>query len=76
MLGNEHPETISSIYSLACFCAQQEKWDKAQPLLSQAVELGRKTLGKEPPTTREYVKYLEYVMEQLGTNNSTQLVQE
>ena len=57
-LGEDHPETLESKNDLAVLYKEKGDYDKAEPLLLEAVE-GRLTkLGAPHPHTQESIKNL------------------
>ena len=51
MLGKEHPHTLTSMSNLAIALPQQGKYDEAEKMHRQTLELREKVLGKEHPHT-------------------------
>ena len=51
VLGEEHPDTISSTNNLAGCINHQGRYAEAEPMYRQALELQRKVLGEEHPDT-------------------------
>jgi len=51
VLGKEHPDTLTSMNSLADWLRQQGKYDTAEPLYRETLQLREKVLGKEHPDT-------------------------
>jgi hypothetical protein len=52
LLGDEHPNVATSLNNLALLYAHQEHFEKAVPLLEQAVQILRQLLGEEHPSTQ------------------------
>ena len=48
-LGDDHPDTLSSINNLACLLRDQGKLAEAEPLCREAMARGRRVLGKDDP---------------------------
>ena len=51
MLGPEHPNTLTSMNSLAGDYYSQGKYAQAEALYSQTLEIQRRVLGPEHPDT-------------------------
>ncbi len=51
VLGKDHPETLSSLNSLAVQYRKEERWLEAEPMLLRAYESRRRVLGDEHPRT-------------------------
>jgi hypothetical protein len=51
VLGEEHPETLSSMNNLAGLYQDQGKYDLAEPLFVKTLEAKRRVLGEEHPNT-------------------------
>ena len=56
VLGDEHPETLESVRSLAGVLREQGKLDEAEPVYREALEGRRKVLGDAHPLTLESLK--------------------
>ena len=52
-LGDEHPDTLSSIYKLACLLQAQGKQAEALVLSRQALAGRRRVLGEGHPSTQK-----------------------
>jgi Tetratricopeptide repeat len=50
-LGEEHPDTLSSIHALAFLYSETGRWPEALRLMEQVVEARKRTLGEEHPDT-------------------------
>jgi CHAT domain-containing protein len=50
-LGEDHPETITTLNDLAFFMSQSGQYAAAEPLFRQALALRRKVLGEDHPDT-------------------------
>ncbi|KAL7800382.1 hypothetical protein V8C43DRAFT_302439 [Trichoderma afarasin] len=50
-LGDEHPETLSSMHNLAYIYGELGRWSEAEQLALQVLHLRRKVLGEEHPDT-------------------------
>jgi non-specific serine/threonine protein kinase/serine/threonine-protein kinase len=50
-LGEEHPDTVTSMFKLGDLYLKQYRGDEAEPLLVKALEIRRRVLGEEHPDT-------------------------
>ena len=66
VLGEEHPNTLGSMYNLAGFYLEQGRYDQAEPLHVKTLELRRRVLGEEHPDTLHSMNYLAVLYEQQG----------
>ena len=64
LLGEEHPDTLSSIESLAMIYFDQGRWDKAEQLEVQVVDMTKKLLSQEHPATLSSTSIRENRMKQ------------
>ena len=51
LLGEEHPHTLTSMANLASTYSNQERWDKAEQLQIQVMDMTKNLLGAEHPHT-------------------------
>src|SRR5439155_4406934 len=51
VLGEEHPDTLSSMNSIALLYMYQGKYAQAEPVFVKVVQLQRRVLGEEHPDT-------------------------
>ncbi|KAJ6206378.1 hypothetical protein PSV09DRAFT_1069046, partial [Bipolaris maydis] len=51
VLGPEHPNTLWSVYFLACLLSKQRRVDESLPLHQRGSAGYEKVLGKDHPTT-------------------------
>ena len=58
MLGKEHPDTLKSMNSLADSFYMQGKYDEAEKMHRQTLELREKVLGKEHPDMLQSMNHL------------------
>ncbi|GFR42040.1 hypothetical protein Agub_g2856 [Astrephomene gubernaculifera] len=66
VLGEEHPDTISSISNLASCINAQGKYSEAEPMYRQALELHTKVLGAEHPDTISSINNLASCIDAQG----------
>ena len=57
-LGNDHPACLDSMHELAVLYKEQGDYDKAEPLLVEALKGRRLKLGDTHPHTLESLKNL------------------
>ncbi|KAI5461020.1 P-loop containing nucleoside triphosphate hydrolase protein [Mariannaea sp. PMI_226] len=69
-LGEKHPDTISSIASLATMYYEQGRYDEAEVLHKTALDLCRHVLGDDHPDTTQSVIYLASTQESLQQTRS------
>ena len=62
VLGNEHPDTLTSINNLASVLQDQGKYDEAEQMNRRALDGREKALGKEHPSTLTSVYCLAYLL--------------
>lgn len=59
LLGQDHSDTVESIYELASiYDAQQLKWGEADCLYRKALQITRRVHSDEHPQTLKAMKYL------------------
>jgi len=51
MLGEEHPDTLTSMANLALTYRKQGRWKEAEELNMQVMETSIRVLGEEHPST-------------------------
>jgi hypothetical protein len=51
VLGQEHPDTLTSIANLASTFWNQGRWKEAEDLFVQVMETRKRVLGQEHPDT-------------------------
>jgi hypothetical protein len=51
VLGDEHPDTLTSLGNLASTYRMQGRWDKAEELEVEVMETSKRVLGDEHPDT-------------------------
>jgi hypothetical protein len=59
LLGEAHPDVAASLNNLAALYAYQGQFEKAAPLLEQALQMFRQLLGEEHPRTQILEQNLE-----------------
>jgi hypothetical protein len=50
VLGDEHPDTLTSMGNLALTYSNQGRWKEAEELEVQVIETRKRVLGDEHPT--------------------------
>lgn len=56
MLGNDHPNTLRTILSIAAMYVNQNKCSDAEPLYAKCVAGFRRVLGDGHPTSKQCVE--------------------
>jgi len=64
--GREHSDTIRAIYALSETYMSQKRWEKAEPLQKEIVDLSLKVLGEGHPDTIRYTRQCATVYRNLG----------
>ena len=62
-LGDEHPDTLRSIYNLALWYSEAGRQQEALELMEQVVEVNKRTLGDEHPDTLRSMRTLAIINE-------------
>ena len=57
-LGEEHPDTLTSIVNLASTYRKQGRWKVAEELFEQVIEMRKRVLGEKHPETLTSMAYL------------------
>ena len=65
-LGNEHPDTLTSVNNLALLLRRTGRYDEAEPLYRRALEARERTLGNEHPDTLISVNNLAVLLDNKG----------
>jgi non-specific serine/threonine protein kinase/serine/threonine-protein kinase len=65
-LGEEHPDTLSSMYSLAGVRRRQGHLEEAESLTVDVLEIRRRILGEEHPSTLNSLKELAWIHQNKG----------
>ena len=77
LLGEEHPDTITSIGNLANIYSDQGKWNEAEQLKVHVMGMSKKLLGEEHPDTLIYMENLAITYGDQGRwNEAEQLIVE
>jgi serine/threonine protein kinase/tetratricopeptide (TPR) repeat protein len=63
LLGPEHPDTMTSLHTLAGLLVRLDKWEEARKLSEQSVETRRRVLGPEHPDTLASMNILAKVLD-------------
>ncbi|KAH7396274.1 hypothetical protein BKA66DRAFT_454797 [Pyrenochaeta sp. MPI-SDFR-AT-0127] len=58
LLGDEHPDTLSSMNSLAYTLHSQSRTDEAISLMEKVLQLRQRILGPDHPRTEESLQVL------------------
>jgi tetratricopeptide (TPR) repeat protein len=58
LLGEDHPDTLSTMYGLAFVYRAEGKYAQAEPLASKVLEIRRRLLGEEHPDTLDSMNAL------------------
>jgi Flp pilus assembly protein TadD len=66
LLGDEHPNTLTSMNNLALLLESQGKYNKAEPIYRQTLALREKVLGKEHPDTLSSMNNLASLLDSQG----------
>ena len=65
-LGEEHPNTLMHMTSLAILYEKQGRYDEAEPLYLQTLEISKRILGDEHPFTLKTMNRLKILNEKQG----------
>lgn len=66
MLGEEHPDTLTSMGNLASTYSNQGRWKEAEELEVQVTETRKRVLGEEHPHTPTSVNNLAFTLKGQG----------
>ena len=66
VLGENHPDTAASHYSIGVLLYRSGKKTEARDHLRKAAAIARKTLGPDHPTTRQISAVLQFVENELS----------
>ncbi|EEA27372.1 kinesin light chain, putative [Talaromyces marneffei ATCC 18224] len=77
VLGDEHPDTLTSILNLASTYWNQGQWNEAEKLFMQVMEIRKTVLGDEHPDTLTSMHNLAYTWQCQGKlHNAVSLMKE
>ncbi|KZL80786.1 tpr domain protein [Colletotrichum incanum] len=77
VLGEEHPDTLTSMANLASTYADQGRWKEAEELEVQVMETSKRVLGEEHPSTLLSMHNLAFTQESQGRwEDAIQLMQD
>ncbi len=71
VLGEEHPDTVSSTANLASTYWNQGRWKEAEELQVQVMETRKRVLGEEHPYTLTSIHNLAYIWKSQRRNEET-----
>ena len=66
VLGEEHPDTLASMNDLAVVLRHQGKYEDAEQMHRQTLDLMKKVLGADHPSTMASMYNLAIVLRQQG----------
>ncbi len=66
VLGEEHPDTLSSINNMGFLLQAQGKLDQAEPYHREALEKSRRVLGEEHPETLIFINNMGLLLQAQG----------
>jgi hypothetical protein len=69
VLGEEHPDTLSAMASLAATYRKQGRWQEAEELFVKVIETRSRVLGEEHPNTLNAMANLAYTKRDLGQSD-------
>ena len=72
MRGEAHPETLASARALGTLYWSQGHYDRAEPLLVEALEQRRRVLGEEHPDTLAALNILAVLYQEQGRLSQAQ----
>jgi Tetratricopeptide repeat len=70
-LGEHHPDTLTSIHSLAIRYSEAGRRDEALQLTEQMVALRKSKLGEHHPDTLNSIKLITYILDRTGEDTQT-----
>jgi serine/threonine protein kinase/tetratricopeptide (TPR) repeat protein len=71
-LGEEHPETLYSMGNVAVVYHRQDRYDEAEALCVETLELSRRVLGEEHPQTLDAMNLLGHVYMKQGRHDEAE----
>ncbi|RDL30230.1 uncharacterized protein BP5553_10508 [Venustampulla echinocandica] len=72
VLGQDHPDTLTSMNNLAFLLKRQGNYSEAEPIYRQTLELSEKVLGQEHPDTLISMNNLACLLKQQGNYNEAE----
>jgi tetratricopeptide (TPR) repeat protein len=66
IFGEDHPDTLTSLASMAFYFLEKGKYDQAEPMLRQCLKKQRRILGEEHPETLGSLQNLALIMGNKG----------
>jgi tetratricopeptide (TPR) repeat protein len=66
VLGDDHPDTLTSINNMGSLLVAQGKLQAAEPLFREALERRRRVLGDDHPDTLTSINGLSYLLQAQG----------
>jgi hypothetical protein len=66
VLGDEHPDTLTSMANLASTYTNQGRWKEAEELFVQVMETRKRVLGEEHPDTLSNMNNLAFTWKEHG----------
>ena len=66
VLGDDHPDTLSSINDMGELLMSQAKFEEAETLIAEALEKRRRTLGDDHPDTLQSMSHFGTVLQARG----------
>ena len=58
VLGEEHPDTLTTMHNLACTYQAMDRWSEAESMEALVVEKGKRVFGEKHPHTLDSMKSL------------------
>jgi len=71
-LGDDHPDTLDSVNTLAALYFNQGRYGEAEPLYLETLETRRRTLGDEHPQTLDSVNNLAALYDRQGRRDEAE----
>jgi len=66
ILGEDHPDTLSSMGNLAALYESQGNYDAALPLCLECLDKQKRILGEDHPSTQTSMNNLGYLYRDMG----------
>jgi serine/threonine protein kinase len=70
--GEEHPDTLESMFKLGWLYEHQKRYNEAEPLLVKSLEIRRRVLGEEHPDTLNSMAQLGWMYGGQGRYNEAE----